>query len=163
MAEIKDPRGKHLLGEAVRLLVQSGVTGAAISDFISEYSSVIEATFSAPPEPATPDIRAQMKEALKEALLELAPAARKNAEGRRKQVSVYIAGAKKTTVFVRRDLLENAAVLVGSEKQARQLVNELANSKPEDQVNRSAWVEEQLQHHLLLLKAESHFPGKSAH
>jgi hypothetical protein len=163
MAEIKDPRGKHLLGEAVRLLVQSGVTGAAISDFISEYTNVVATTFAAPPESAQPDLRAQLKDALKEALLELAPAAHKTAEGRRKQVSVYIEGAKKTTVFVRRDLLDNAATLVGSEKQARQLVNELANSKPSEQSNRSAWVEEQLQHHLLLLKAESSLTGKTAH
>jgi hypothetical protein len=163
MAEINDPRGKHLLGEAVRLLVQSGVTGAAISDFISEYTNVVATTFAAPPESAQPDLRAQLKDALKEALLELAPAARKTAEGRRKQVSVYIEGAKKTTVFVRRDLLDNAATLVGSEKQARQLVNELANSKPSEQSNRSAWVEEQLQHHLLLLKAESSLTGKTAH
>jgi hypothetical protein len=163
MAEIKDPRAKHLLGEAVRLLVQSGAAGASIADFISEYTTVLDATFAAPPEPVQQDLRAQMKEAVKEALLEFAPPARKSAEGRRKQVSVYIEGAKKTTVFVRRDLLENAAVLVGSEKQARQLVNELANSKPAEHGNRSAWVEEQLQHHLLLLKAESNLSGKAPH
>ncbi|KWA84040.1 hypothetical protein WL29_21990 [Burkholderia ubonensis] len=163
MAEIKDPRGKHLLGEAVRLLVQSGATGASITDFINEYSGVLEATLAPLSEPAQPDLKAQMKEALKEALQELAPPSQKPAGGLRKQVSVYIAGAKKTTVFVRKDLLTTAAEAVGSEKQARQLINELANSKPDDHANRSAWVEEQLQHHLLLLKAETSLAGRTAH
>ncbi|KVP96573.1 hypothetical protein WJ96_04930 [Burkholderia ubonensis] len=163
MAEIKDPRGKHLLGEAVRLLVQSGATGAAITDFINEYSGVLEATLAPLPEPAQPDLKAQMKDALKEALLELAPPSQKPSGGLRKQVSVYIAGAKKTTVFVRKDLLATAVTAVGSEKQARRLINELANSKPADHTNRSAWVEEQLQHHLLLLKAETSLAGRTPH
>ena len=66
MAEIKDPRGKHLLGEAVRLLVQSGATGASITDFINEYSGVIEASLAPLPEPVQPDLKAHMKDALKE-------------------------------------------------------------------------------------------------
>jgi hypothetical protein len=162
MAEIKDPRGKHLLGEAVRLLVQSGATGATIADFISEYTGVIEATFAAPPEPAQPDLKAQMKEALKEALLELAPPDKK-AAGLRKQVSVYIEGAKKTTVFVRRDLLEKTVMVAGDEKKARQLINEFANTKPVDHANRSSWVEQQLQNHLLLATAESSLSKRAAH
>ncbi len=162
MAQITDPRGKHLLGEAVRLLVQSGATGSSIADFISEYTDVLAATFSAPQPPLQPDLRAQMKEALKEALLELAPNTSDSAERRRKPVSVYIEGAR-TTVFVRKDLLEQAATHAGSPRLARQLVNDMANAKPPEHANRSAWVEEQLQQHLLLLKAESSLAGKAHH
>jgi hypothetical protein len=154
MAEIKDPRGKHLLGEAVRLLVQSGAAGASITDFINEYSEVVHATLAAPPETASPDIKAQVKDAVREVLQELAPAARRSPAGLRKQVAVYIAGAK-TSLSLRRDLLERTVTAAGGDKKVRQLIHEFANSKPADHPNRSAWVEEQLQHHLVLAKAES--------
>lgn len=162
MAEIEDPRGKHLLGEAVRLLVQSGATGASIADFINEYTTVLETTLVAPPAPAPVDLKAQMKDALKEVLEELAPRAQRTKAGLRKQVAVYIAGAK-TSLSLRRDLLASTTAVVGGEKKVRQLINELANSKPEGHANRSAWVEEQLQHHLLLAKAESAITQRAPH
>jgi hypothetical protein len=162
MAEIKDPRGKLLLGEAVRLLVQSGATGASITDFINEYSEVIHATLAAPPETTAPDLKAQMKDALKEVLQELAPPARRTQAGLRKQVAVYIAGAK-TSLSLRKDLLASTAAAVGGDKQVRQLIHEFANSKPDTHPNRSAWVEEQLQHHLLLTKAESALTPRAPH
>lgn len=162
MAEIKDPRGKLLLGEAVRLLVQSGATGASITDFINEYSEVIHATLAPPPETASPDLKAQVKDALKEVLQELAPPARRTKAGLRKQVAVYIAGAK-TSLSLRKDLLASTAAAVGGDKQVRQLIHEFANSKPDTHPNRSAWVEEQLQHHLLLAKAESALSQRAPH
>ncbi|MBK3780010.1 hypothetical protein G3A43_07055 [Paraburkholderia aspalathi] len=162
MAEIKDPRGKLLLGEAVRLLVQSGATGASITDFINEYSEVVQATLAPPAEVVPLDLKAQMKDALKEVLQELAPPSRRTKAGLRKQVAVYIAGAK-TSLSLRKDLLESTAAVVGGEKKVRQLIHELANSKPDGHANRSAWVEEQLQHHLLLTKAESALSGRPAH
>lgn len=162
MAEIKDPRGKLLLGEAVRLLVQSGATGASITDFIQEYSEVIQATLATPTDAVPLDLKAQMKDALKEVLQELAPASRRTKAGLRKQVAVYIAGAK-TSLSLRKELLESTAAAVGGEKKVRQLIHELANSKPDGHANRSAWVEEQLQHHLLLAKAESSFTQRTPH
>jgi hypothetical protein len=161
MADIKDPRGKHLLGEAVRLLVQSGVTGGAITDFINDYSDVVQSTLAATP-PAAGDLKEQMKEALKEVLQELAPPAQRGRQGLRKQVGVYINGAR-TSLSLRKDLLDSTAAAVGGEKQARKLVDELANTKPAELVNRSAWVESQLQHRLLLIKAESTLSVKAAH
>lgn len=161
MADIKDPRGKHLLGEAVRLLVQSGVTGVAITDFINDYSEVVKATLAAPLV-APDDIKERMKEALKEVLQELAPPTQRSRNGLRKQVGVYINGAR-TSLSLRKDLLDGTALAVGGEKQARQLVEELANSKPSEQTNRSAWVESQLQHRLLLLKAESNLANQVSH
>jgi RNA 3'-terminal phosphate cyclase len=161
MAEIKDPRGKHLLGEAVRLLVQSGATGSSIVDFINEYSGVLEATLAPPSAAAQSDIKEQMKEALKEALLELAPPPRSRTESR-KRVYVSIAGSK-TSLSLRKDMYEHAVSAVGGPANAQRLVQEFANSKPDDHENRSAWVDEQLQHHLLLLKAESNLTGKTAH
>lgn len=160
MAEIKDPRGKHLLGEAVRLLVQAGVTGAAITDFIQGYAEVVHTTLAAPPE-TTGDLKTQMKEALMEALQELAPPARRTRNELRKQVAVYINGAR-TTVLVSKDLLEKSNSVLG-EEQTRQAVEELANSKPQTHANRSGWVEEQLQHRLLLMKAEARLAGQVAH
>ena len=162
MAEITDPRGKHLLGEAVRLLVQAGVTGAPITDFINGFSPVVQATLAPSAEAPQPDLKAQLKEALKEVLEELAPPSRRTKAGLRKQVAVYIAGAK-TSLSLRRDLLESTAAVVGGEKKVRQLIHEFANSKPDNQANRSAWVEEQLQHHLVLAKAESVVKQRAPH
>jgi hypothetical protein len=161
MAEIKDPRGKHLLGEAVRLLVQSGGAGAAIADFISEYSSILEVTLAPAPPVAEPDMKAQMKEALKEALLELAPPAQRTRSDLRKRVYAYVDGAK-TSLSLRKDMVERTVEAVGQPK-AQELVQEFANSKPAGVKNRSAWVDEQLQHHLLLIKAEASLTGKAAH
>jgi RNA 3'-terminal phosphate cyclase len=162
MAEIKDPRGKHLLGEAVRLLVQSGATGAAIADFISDYSNILEATLAPSPADTQPDMKAQMKEALKEALLELAPPAQRTRSDLRKRVYVHVAGAK-TSLSLRKDMFERTVEAVGSQAKVQELVQEFANSKPDGVVNRSAWVDEQLQHHLLLIKAESNLSGKAPH
>jgi uncharacterized protein YfaS (alpha-2-macroglobulin family) len=162
MAEIKDPRGKLLLGEAVRLLVQSGATGAAITDFIQGYSEVLHAALAPPPEPVQSDIKAQVKDALKEVLQELAPPSRRTAAGLRKQLSLYVNGAK-TSVALRRDLLASTVAAVGDEKKARQLIQQFANSKPESETNRTAWIEGQLQQHLLLAKAESSITGAARH
>ena len=162
MAEIKDPRGKLLLGEAVRLLVQSGATGASITDFIQEYSEVIHATLATPPELVQVDIKAQVKDALKEALEELAPPARRTAAGLRKQIAIYVNGAK-TSVALRRDLLASTVEAVGNEKKARQLIQEFAATKPEGATNRTAWIEQQLQHHLVMVKAETTLAGKARH
>ena len=153
MADITDPRGKLLLGEAVRLLVQAGATGVAITDFIQDYSAVIEATLAAPRLPPESDLKQQIKAALIEALQELAPPSRRTVAGMRKQVVVYIAGAK-TSLSLRKDLLEKVEAFAGGKKPARQLITQLAHAKPADRANRSAWVEEQLQHRLLLEKVE---------
>lgn len=161
MADIKDPRGKHLLGEAVRLLVQSGVTGAAITDFIQDYSEVVYATLAAPPE-APSDLKVQMKEALREALQEMAPPGKRSENALRKQVGVLVAGAR-TTLSLPKELLDNATVAAGGKKQVRQLVEELANTKPDSEPVRSAWVESQLQQRLLLMKAESTLSSKATH
>lgn len=161
MADIEDPRGKHLLGEAVRLLVQSGVTGAAITDFIQDYSKVVHATLAAPLA-APNDVKEQIKAALKEALQELAPSTGQTVAGLRRQVAVYIDGAR-TSMSLRKDLLESTTAALGCEKHARRLVEELANAKPAEHLNRSAWVESQLEHRLLLLKTESNLANKLAH
>ena len=161
MADIEDPRGKHLLGEAVRLLVQSGVTGAAITDFIQGYSPIVQATLAAPPAGPS-DMKAQMKEALKEALQEMAPPGKQSANALRKQVGVLVNGAR-TTLSLPKDLVEHAIVVAGGKKQAQQLVEELANTKPDSVPVRSTWVETQLQQRLLLLKAESTLAGRAAH
>ena len=161
MADIEDPRGKHLLGEAVRLLVQSGVTGAAITDFIQAYSAVVHATLAAPP--AVPaDMKAQVKEALKEALQEIAPPGKQSRDLLRKQVGVLVDGAR-TTLSLPKDLVERAEIIAGGKKQVRQLVEELANTKPESFPVRSEWVETQLQQRLLLMKAESTLSNSTTH
>lgn len=153
MAEIKDPRGKLLLGEAVRLLVQSGVSGVAITDFINEYSEVIKTSLVEQQVPAM-DLKNQMKEAVREVLHELAPPSRRSGPEMRKRVPVVVDGVR-TSLSLHSSLLSKTAETLGSSKQARQLVNELANSKPADHPNRSAWVEEQLTHHLTLLRTEA--------
>ncbi len=51
-------------------------------------------------------------------------------------------------------------------KEARKLINQFANDKPTDQPNRTAWVEQQLEHQLLMAKVEtrlvSHWTGSGA-
>ena len=152
MADIKDPLGKHLLGEAIRLLVQAGVSGGAIADFVREYSEVIATSLKTAPLSSEQEHRAELKDALKEALLEMAPPSRKTAEGMRKQVCIYVAG-KRTSACLRQDLLTSVQTAVG-EEETRKLIHEFANNKPADRKNRTAWVEERLEQHLLIHKVE---------
>lgn len=159
MAEIKDPRGKLLLGEAVRLLVQSGASGVAITDFINEYSEIIKSAL-VEQQPPVSDLKNQMKEAVREVLHELAPPARRSGPEKRRRIQVLVDGTR-TSLTLHASLLAKTVEILGTNKQARQLVNELANSKPADHPNRSAWVEEQLKHHLLLVRAEA--ATKTAH
>jgi signal transduction protein with GAF and PtsI domain len=154
MAEIRDPLGKLLLGEAVRLLVQAGAEGVAIADFICAYSEVLQRNLPERPEPAAPDLKAQIKEALKEALQEIAPPSRRTQAGMRKQVAVYVSGVK-TSLSLRKDLVAKIEEATGGSKPARRLIHEFANSHPPGHSNRSAWVEEQLHKHLMLARVET--------
>ncbi len=150
MADLTDSRAKLLLGEAVRLLVQSGATGTAITEFIQGYTVILQATLTAPPaDPA--DLKAQIKEAMVEVLQELGPPGRHSAGTPRKRVSVYIEGAK-TTLSLRPELLCHAEEVAGTKKMLRQRIREFANTKPAHQGNRSAWVEEQLQAYIALAR-----------
>lgn len=155
MAEIRDTRGKHLLGEAVRLLVQSGATGAAITDFINEYSTVVAATLAAQ-EPVS-DLKAQVKDALKEALQEMTPTAATRQRGKRgvarKQVNVLVEGVR-TTLYLDQELWTKVTHQLGNPRERQKLVAEIAAQKPPEHPNRSAWVSEMLAQRLVLLQAE---------
>jgi hypothetical protein len=163
MADVLDPKGKHLLGEAVRLLVQAGVTGSAIADFIAEYSGVVATTLAAaPPEPAT-DLKTAVKEAIVEVLAELPPpSGRRLKAGARTRTTVQIGGVK-TSVALRRDLLEKIQTSVGDSRKVKQLIQDFANSTPAENKNRSAWVEEKLEQHLILLKVEASVDQRLQH
>lgn len=152
MTELTDPRAKLLLGEAIRLLVQSGAAGAAITDFVQGYSEVLRVTLTEPPATVAADLKAQLKEALTEVLQELAPPSRRSDTGsRRKRVAVYVAGVK-TSLSLRQELLTRAEEVTGSKKTLRQQIHDFANTQPVGHNNRSAWVEEQLQALILLAK-----------
>lgn len=97
---------------------------------------------------------------MKEALQEIAPPSRRTKTGFRKQVAVYVAGAK-TSLSLRKDLLARVDEAAGTPRATRQLIHEFANAKPADHPNRSAWVEEQLQNHLLPAKVEPGSPATS--
>ncbi len=149
MSDLNDPRGKHLLGEAVRLLVQSGATGVAIADFIAQYTVVLKETLVAQPAPVQLELKEQVKGALLEALQELSLPSQRTAAGRRRQISVYVDQAK-TSLSLSEDLLDKVTASTGSPKETRQLIHRFANSKPVEHPNRSAWVAENLEQHLLL-------------
>ena len=149
MAELTDSRAKLLLGEAVRLLVQAGATGAAITEFIQGYTTILQATLTAPPPAGPADLKAQIKEAMVEVLQELAPPDRHSTGASRKRVSVYIDGVK-TMLSLPPELMAHAEEVAGTKKALRQRIHEFANAKPANHDNLSAWVEEQLQAYILL-------------
>lgn len=161
MADITDPRGKFLLGEAVRLLVQSGVGGVAVADFITEYSKVLHTTLAAP-EPTKPvSLKDELKSALAELLNEQLPAIKSVARSNKAKFIVLINGTRTSLSIPTELLLLSKQSMPAAEVKA--LIQELAESKPEAHPNRSAWVSSQLEQHLVLLRAESSCSSSTTH
>lgn len=128
------------------------MSGSAITDFVHEYSEVVATALDAPPVGPASELHNEVKAAVTEALLEIAPPSRRTTAGLRKKMSVSVTG-KRTSLCLRQDLVARAQAAVGKEE-TRKLIHEFANNKPADRKNRTAWVEERLEQHLLIHKVE---------
>jgi hypothetical protein len=164
-SDLTDANARFLLGEAVRLLTQSGVTGVALAEFVLGFTPIVnERLASIASSTLTAAMgervtRADVKDAVKEALQEVVSATGDDQEGRgkkrqrRKSVPVRLAGGKRTSLWLDTDLVERFKHKASSPAEARHVLAELAGSVPATAESKSSWVEEQLTKRLILLEA----------
>ena len=164
-SDLTDANARFLLGEAVRLLTQSGVTGVALAEFVLGFTPIVNerlasiasaTSTSAMGERVT---RADVKDAVKEALQEVVSATGDGQEGRgkkrqrRKSVPVRLADGKRTSLWLDTELVDRLKQKANSPAEARQVLVDLAGSVPDSAESKSSWVEEQLTKRLMLLEA----------
>ncbi|CAB3767390.1 hypothetical protein [Paraburkholderia humisilvae] len=160
-SDLNDPNARFLLGEAVRLLTQSGVTGVALAEFVLGFTPIVnERLASIASTGSTQGVtRADVKDALKEALQEVVSATGGSQEGRgkkrqrRKSVPVRLADGKRTSLWLDTDLVDRFKQRSNSPAEARQVLDELAGSVPDSAESKSSWVEGELTRRLMLLEA----------
>lgn len=89
-SDLTDANARFLLGEAVRLLTQSGVTGVALAEFVLGFTPIVNqrlaaiASSTSTAGMADRVTRADVKDAVKEALQEVVSATGESQEGRGK-------------------------------------------------------------------------------
>ncbi|CAB3734098.1 hypothetical protein LMG22037_05850 [Paraburkholderia phenoliruptrix] len=165
-SDLNDANARFLLGEAVRLLTQSGVTGVALAEFVLGFTPIVNerlasiaaaTSTTAAGERVT---RADVKDAVKEALQEVVSATGEGQEGRakkrqrRKSVPVRLADGRRTSLWLDTDLVDRLKEKTSSPAEARQVLGELAGAVPDStEKSKSSWVEEQLAKRLMLLEA----------
>ncbi|WP_241295871.1 hypothetical protein [Burkholderia stabilis] len=164
-SDLTDANARFLLGEAVRLLTQSGVTGVELAEFVLGFTPIVnERLASIASSTSTAAIaervtRADVKDAVKEALQEVVSATGDDQEGRgkkrqrRKSVPVRFADGKRTSLWLDIELVERFKQKASSPAEARHVLAELAGSVPATAESKSSWVEEQLTKRLILLEA----------
>lgn len=155
--DLTDPKARLLMGEAVRLLTQSDVTGVAIAEFVLGFAPILNQAL-ATPATSTAATREDLKAAVKEALQEVViPASdshsRRGKKSPRKSVPVRLSDGKRTSLWLDTSLVERLSVNLGSASQMRQMLSELADSAPVEGTSKSAWVENELAKRLILLEA----------
>lgn len=158
-----NPQIDALLGEAIKLMVESGVPTSLIGQFAQRYPAILATHLPPPPPPAPAEVPADLKEIVKQAVREVIAGAStdlstgQNAQRRSrgaKKVPVTVAlSTGRTGVRVRADLYEKLVAL-GHQSSANKLVKTFAESAPPGHDNRSAWVDEQLAQYLVLTEVE---------
>jgi Flp pilus assembly CpaF family ATPase len=75
------------------------------------------------------------------------------------QINVLVNG-QRTSVTVRKDRLQTIEQLVGGNKQARHVVQQLASQAPVDVEKRSTWIDMQLQNFIQLRQTTPESPQR---
>lgn len=140
-----DPRVAALLGEALRLMSESGSSPSSMGEFALSYpSKIVKILGAPPPRPAVVNLEDAIQSAVERALSKK-PAFANPSEARTRVV--VIIGGQRTSVSIRSDLIIQADEAMGGK--ARDTIRSLANQSWPNQGNRSGWIESQLEQLLL--------------
>lgn len=131
-----------LVGAALRLLAQSGADDAALGAFAAQYRARVVDVLGQPERAAAQevDLRELVVSSVHLALAEAGVVKRQ----KDKRVPVTVRG-KRTTLTINPDVLARLQRMAGSRRAAVATLQDLANTAPADQENRSAWVEQRIQ------------------
>lgn len=164
-----DPRLAALTGEAIKLMADAGASAEVLGHFAVHYPAIVAAKLEPLPPAPLQDIpaivRATVEELLSSGLgtqlLKGSPAddrARGERGVPRVKKNVQV-GGKRTTIKVRSTLYDKVLEIQPAEA-ADKLIQTFANAAPADHPNRSAFVEEQLTHFMVMSKVQSAAAGQ---
>jgi len=130
-----------IVGAALKGLVGSGASSAAIGAFAAEFREEVAAILGHQAQkPQAPDLLALVTQAVQLAL-EGSGAAPRRSRAHAKRIYVECNGHA-TSVSLPQDLLDKLDGVTGSRKQTVQTIKDIARAAPEDVANRSRWVRE---------------------
>jgi len=139
-----DTKLNHIVGAAIRALVESGADDGQIGAFAvahrAKVAQILGATEHPPAGP--PDLHAVVRDAVRSVLTESGLAAAQ-LRAKAKRINVLV-GGKRTSVTVDTGLYLKVANANGGAKKASALIRSLASSAPPDVAKRSGWIEERL-------------------
>lgn len=151
-----------IVGEAIKTLADLGVAADQLGAFAMQYPSRVAAVMKVGSslQEQPPDleqiIHQQVVRAVREAMNTQEGAAEDPTKVR---MNVVVAG-KRTSVTIQRSTIEAVAKAKNMPlRQARASIREIAKAAPMDVENRSAWMEREVQRHLLLIR--SAVPGQA--
>lgn len=147
-----------LVGEAMSMLAEMGVSAQVLGEFAIRYPAKVAATLgSKPPQDEPTDLEKVVFEQVTRALrVEKGLRVTDPGDRGKQRINVLING-KRTTLSISAALVKKAGLLTGSRSAGRQLIEQLAEQAPVD-TPRSTWTEQAL-HARLLFLASSPFPG----
>ena len=147
-----------IVGSALRALVESGATDEFIGEFAASHRAKLVKIMCFPEEALQPvSLEQIVATAVAQALEKTGKAAAKSSKVPTQRINVIV-GGRRTSITIGG---ETVARLVASkgEKQANEVIRDIASKVPKETKNRSGWIEERLQ--LLLSFADGE--GASTH
>lgn len=147
-----------IVGEAIKTLADLGVSADQLGAFALQYPSRVAAVMQARPShpEQPPDLEQIIHQQVVRAVREAMETQQMPAEDPTKvRMNVVVAG-KRTSVTIQRSTIEAVAKAKNMPlRQARASIRQMAKGAPTDVENRSAWMEREVQRHLLLIKSAS--------
>lgn len=152
-----------IVGSALRGLVESGASDEAIGAFAQDHRTKVSQLLGiAAAKPQEVDLNALVSSVVLKALDELGVGSGQASRKPAARVIVEVRGAK-TSVSIKRALMDRLVASKGGQKEASAMLEELANAAPADTLNRSKWVAERVESILQMQSTASGLVPASRH
>lgn len=156
MADNKTQQLNAIVGEALKALVEIGVAPDQVGAFAISYPPRAAALLGHGP--SDNDV-VDLEELIHRSVVKAMRAAntvheKASSDSAKTRINVVVQG-RRTSVTIQKRMVDAAAVAQGSPGKGKALIQDLAAGAPDDVVNRSAWTEEALHSHLVLLQSKS--------
>lgn len=145
-----------IVGEALKALVEIGVAPDQVGAFAISYPPRAAVLLGqGTPESEVVDLEELIHRSVVKAMRAANTVLEKaTSDAPKTRINVVVQG-KRTSVTIRKSMVEAATEARGSQVKGKALIQDLAATAPVDVVNRSAWTEEALHSHLVLLQSKS--------
>lgn len=152
--DIDNRKLNAIVGAAIKALADSGADDEVVGAFAVAHRMKVATILGQPVEALhPPDLLAIVKQAVIETIgTSTRVGSTKTGEDRAGRFNVMIQG-RRTSITISQSTVAEIVQSKGNKKQARALMQEIANQLPADVTNRSSWVEERL---IAFLKFDAH-------